>query len=788
MILKKIRTWIAAGLVIPAALFAADVFTLVTNCVINPSAMTLPDATFGKQINIMAYQQDALISHNGWQYAAYYNADHFVCVSRRKLPSGSWEHAVLNDYTQSTVDSHNVVSMGICPNDGTIHLAFDHHVSTLHYRISQAGIATDPESAAWSSSLFGPVTNALVAGVPVTQLTYPFFEPTPEGNLQFFFRRDYPTNGDRLIADYNAGSGIWSTPRIFISRAGGFTDSYGTTASRSGYLNPVRYGPDGTLHVTWTWREPGAEGSPGSGDNHDLMYMYSTDRGATWKTTGGSNITGAARVDTPGITAESIPRGYGHINSNAQTIDPQGRVHAVVRHCTDESLAAAGSYPGEITFGPVAARRNHHYWRDFDGTWHHNEIPGAPGQRTCVLFADDPGNLYLARDNGPGLEILHASFWSQWTNWTVVYTAPADIYSEILFDSQRWQSERVLSVIYQETPPVTGAPSALRSMDLKCNAGQPVAPAMYRHKIAATADVYVRSDHTQDGTGEKLYVKNVPTSGYLRKTFLRFPLQKPASPFFSATLRLFAGTVSGPVNVSVYAIDDDSWTESGVTWSNAPPFNKKLCTTAVTTNNIWVEWNITEAVAANSAEDRFLSLALWIDTPTSADTIFRSREYNSGELAPELTVWSASAYTDWANGHGVNEFQLDPDGDTNHDGVPNLIAFATGAASPLTTVESPLIDLTIEGAALRASSRRAGEAKAFGPFIDQRDSLTTGIWNRVSTQIETNYYGAGHDRLSFLATNPASFFRMRGIHLKQVVAMGRICVVRSNTTCCRSLR
>jgi hypothetical protein len=32
-----------------------------------------------------------------------------------------------DDYPQTTDDGHNTVQMGICPADGTVHLAYDHH-------------------------------------------------------------------------------------------------------------------------------------------------------------------------------------------------------------------------------------------------------------------------------------------------------------------------------------------------------------------------------------------------------------------------------------------------------------------------------------------------------------------------------------------------------------------------------------------------------------------------------------------------------------------------------------
>lgn len=96
-------------------------------------------------INCNAFQQDALVSLNGWQYCSFYSflqSDNpssvaassgldpeplYVHLARRQLPRGPWELLVLDDYPQTTDDGHNTVQMGICPGDGTVHLSYDHH-------------------------------------------------------------------------------------------------------------------------------------------------------------------------------------------------------------------------------------------------------------------------------------------------------------------------------------------------------------------------------------------------------------------------------------------------------------------------------------------------------------------------------------------------------------------------------------------------------------------------------------------------------------------------------------
>lgn len=86
-------------------------------------------------LNGNAFQQDAVTSLNGWQYAAFYShlspdallEPLYVHLARRKIPARTWQVLVFEDYPQTADDGHNTVQLGICSGDGTIHLSYDHH-------------------------------------------------------------------------------------------------------------------------------------------------------------------------------------------------------------------------------------------------------------------------------------------------------------------------------------------------------------------------------------------------------------------------------------------------------------------------------------------------------------------------------------------------------------------------------------------------------------------------------------------------------------------------------------
>jgi hypothetical protein len=450
--------------------------TKVGDSVVDEKALTI-DGGFGQAINGKSFQQDALASHKGYQYVGYYDATRRVCLARRRLPEGGWSLLRFEDYDFRSNDAHNTISIGICPRDGTVHLAFDHHGHMLHYRVSEKGTAIDPESALWEPSLFGPVLSELEIGKPI-RITYPRFWQTPEGGLQFCYRQGGSGNGDRMLVDYDPETGTWKDTRMIDSREGLYKDVVGESGSRCSYPNGYDYGPGGKLHVTWVWRESS------QGSNHDLCYAYSEDRGRTWLNSRGEQLVGPPRVDSPGVAVVKISRALGLMNTHGQAVDSKGRVHAVMWHCSNELLAAAGSKPAEHRWGPPEARRYHHYWHGGDGAWHHIELLGVSGSRP-KLFMDKEDNAFLiftdARHHEIGvrqgdLKVMAATAASGWEDWMVIHTEEGPFVNEMVGDLYRWKDEGVLSIMVQEMPAKPHDPTSLRIIDLVFENAHPNVP------------------------------------------------------------------------------------------------------------------------------------------------------------------------------------------------------------------------------------------------------------------------------------------------------------------------
>jgi hypothetical protein len=270
-----------------------------------------------------------------------------------------------------------------------------------------------------------------------------------------------------MLVDYDAETGTWVDTRQIDSRAGLFQDVVGKSESRCSYPNGYDYGPHGRLHVTWVWRESS------QGANHDLMYAYSPDRGKTWCNNRGEPLTEPPGVGSAGIKVVDISQVHGLMNTHGQAVDALGRIHTVIWHCTDQSLQAAGSKPGQHRWGPPEARRYHHYWRDTDAVWRHTELPMVVGSRP-KLFLDEQDNAYLiycdawrrgifARKGN--LIIAAATADSKWKDWRVVHVEQGPFLSEMLGDVYRWKSQGVLSVMVQQSPDSFHEPTPLRILD-----------------------------------------------------------------------------------------------------------------------------------------------------------------------------------------------------------------------------------------------------------------------------------------------------------------------------------
>ena len=466
----------------------------VSDSVVDPAALLMnSSATYGRAINGASFQVNALQTIGGYQYTAWYtnDANASVMLGRRAVSGtsvGSWDAVNTGSkFTngKASADAHNVISFGIAA-DGSIHMAWDMHGNNLRYRRTAAGVATS--GSGWGGAMFQAEQSFLMPGEStVASVTYPNFVSKPNGGLLLAIRKGSSGNGDNWLYDYDGGQ--WHDGRMITSRAGTFTDTFNPASSpstsRNPYWNGYDYGPDGTLHTSWTWRE-----SSNQYANHDIAYASSPDGGFTWQNNAGGVIGNTAQgkamsLTSPGVVVQPLDRTMSLINQQAQIVMGDGSVHAVMYHRRDDqpwTATDAAYVPADCSYFD--------YVRDpLTGGWSRHEIPGLVGTRAALArSADDtlyavfvsPGTPLTGINvsngaSGQVLTIAAAHKASGWGDWSVVYRDYLHSFAdEPRVDAGRLLTSGVLSVYAQENTWITGSTGTpLRVIDFVPAASPP---------------------------------------------------------------------------------------------------------------------------------------------------------------------------------------------------------------------------------------------------------------------------------------------------------------------------
>ena len=496
---------------------------------------------YGNAINGISYQEQILCTFDGYQYSAYYDTVgtvQTVCFARRTVSEtavGEWEivqtDSAFSNGDESSWDAHNVISFGICPADGTLHFSWDHHNNTLRYRKSVAGLCTT-NKAAWGAGMFGAEQNWLVnSSTPETDVTYPQFCATPDGGLVFNRRIGISGNGDQLFQIYNPATGTWNPHVEFISRDGTYTGpnpvgSTVTATERCAYINGLDVDTNGVAHVTWTWRESASQHG-----NRDICYAFSPDRGTNWYNSAGTHLADTSigehiTMNSEGITVVPLNMRQLMINQQAQCVDNDGRVHALMLHRRQDP-----GYEPEVfsKIFSVKFTAYYHYFRDSQSaSWTQRRIPPDDypvGSRPRIGY-DAEGNVYAAylsypagidvfpgyRRNGDTskLVIASASKASSYTDWAVMQVIDGDFDGEPLFDQNRLLEDGILSVYIQEhidyTSSSAGIEAPLHVYEFAVDVPEPTAEA--RINYTAIGDDVVISAYGQTGTNYVLQVSD----------------------------------------------------------------------------------------------------------------------------------------------------------------------------------------------------------------------------------------------------------------------------------------
>ncbi|MGQ4387707.1 BNR repeat-containing protein [Streptomyces sp. SAS_270] len=414
-------------------------------------------------VNNNSFQKNGLLTYKGYQYAAWYTSTRNAVVARRALGASSWSKVTLSHQLKSS-DSHNVISMGVSKVDGRLHLNMDSHSDGYFYVKSIAGLLDNPGTTSWTSAVFGSIQTSLDGLALTTQFTYPQIVSTPEGKLQLSYRVGISGNGRNALAEYDGST--WTALGEWSSSTGTYTSTHGSSTARNMYLHGIDYDVNGRLHSFFTWREQNAAVMCNSGGitNHDTGYVYSTDRGRTWRNDTAALVATTGTSDTvavtdAGLVVDALNPDHSLMNQESQFTDSAGLPHAIISYVPGRFGQCTTNYVSDRT----ANGRAFHLRKNSSGTWQKTEIPVAlnSSQRTKLVL-DKYDNAYAVFPFG---RIAAASKASGYTDWAVLYDGSAlNAFGEVVIDELRVKSDNVLAFMYQETSTGTTA-SALHVVE-----------------------------------------------------------------------------------------------------------------------------------------------------------------------------------------------------------------------------------------------------------------------------------------------------------------------------------
>ncbi|MCC5905154.1 MAG: BNR repeat-containing protein [Balneolaceae bacterium] len=440
---------------------------------VGPDQTVIADEDIWPHINWASFDQDKVISYGGYQYSIYWNADRVLTLTRRNLNKDEVLTVRLEDYIlaeglseEQQRNGHRNTVIGISPEDGRLHLAWDHHANDLNYTRSREGLITNPPENI-SAGDFEP-RQPVMEGAP-QRVTYPRFLNDHDDNLFFFYRSGGSGSGNIAFFEYNGVESRWMLITDKLFGLEGEYAEWDNSQSRNAYMHDLVFDSNNRLHITWVYRETYATWA----SNHDLHYAYSDDKGRTWNNNVGDIISDTRKgevitINSPGIVVWDIPVFSWLMNQGGMTLDSHNNPHVATFHMekTFEPDDLQHSPPVEVRY-----RLNYyHYWRDNQGEWHRSEPlpkPVSAGRPMIAVAPDNTVVVYFLSNEGFISHIAREE--DQWGKWqSLRLTGPEFTGLDVSKpDKRRLQETNILSFTADHRGNMDGRGYAFLDFDLK---------------------------------------------------------------------------------------------------------------------------------------------------------------------------------------------------------------------------------------------------------------------------------------------------------------------------------
>jgi hypothetical protein len=262
---------------------------------------------------------------------------------------------------------------------------------------------------------------------------------------------------------------------VYSGRTGYFTfaGAHLTGINSNPYVHGMDCRDGRRLHVTWVyrgfvhyegWDDPRdtkhkqQAGPNGAENNHNICYVYSDDKGYTWRNGAGKVVADLRKGETvgndaEGIVAFEIPKGSGLSNQEAQAVDQDGGVHVLNRDTLDGGdvpvwkhyyRSPDGEYRAYLFLSIQVATA---LTDMMPGVWTQRPIRAITGRARGRLAVSKTGDLLIVLPDfaTSTLRILRASKATGYTSYDEVWTGHG-LTGEPLVDSARLEHDNVLSV------------------------------------------------------------------------------------------------------------------------------------------------------------------------------------------------------------------------------------------------------------------------------------------------------------------------------------------------------
>lgn len=160
------------------------------------------------------------------------------------------------------------------------------------------------------------------------------------------------------------------------------------------------------------------------------------------------------------------------------------------------------------------------------------------------------------------------------------------------------------------------------------------------------ADAYVRNGSyaaKNYGIDTSLIVKGSASSGYTRASYLKFSLDS-INTVNKAVLRIYGKNTENftYINIAAFGINSDSWTENGITWSNAPAATAPCLGSLNVGNQLkYYELDVTNFVKSQLAGgDKIVSFLIKDTANQNRNVLFNSKQNSANQ--PKLIITTDS--------------------------------------------------------------------------------------------------------------------------------------------------